>query len=312
MPPVHVAAAVIYDEFGRILLARRGENMHQGGLWEFPGGKLEVGETIKQGLRRELQEELGIELLQHRPLIKNLHHYSDKSVLLDVHLVKDYLGVPQGLEGQPLQWVEPKRLSDYAMPAADLPIITALNLPDSYLITGMDPSQPGQFLKKLQLALERGLRLVQLRAVGVSGQELLKLGEKALELCHEKGARLLLNGSPELAEVMGADGVNLNSLRLSEITHRPLSKEKLVAASCHSAAELSHAEAMELDFAVLSPVQQTSSHPEAVPLGWSDFASMVDNVTIPVYALGGMHQDDLAKAWEHGAQGIAGISCFWD
>ncbi len=312
MPPVHVAAAVIYDELGRVLLTKRGENTHQGGLWEFPGGKLETGETLTQALRRELQEELGIELLQHRPLIRNLHHYPDKTVLLDVHLVKEYQGVAQGLEGQPLEWVELSRLSEFPMPAADLPIITALNLPDSYLVTGLDPRLPEQFLRKLQQALERGLRLVQLRAGDISDQELLQLGTQAIELCHGHSARLLLNGSPELAQEMGADGVHLNSQRLTQLNQRPLSRDKLVAASCHSVAELNQAVAIELDFVVLSPVQHTLSHPEAMALGWSNFASMVDSTSIPVYALGGMQQDDLAKAWEQGAQGIAGISCFWN
>ena len=311
MPPVHVAAAVIYDDQGRILLTKRGENTHQGGLWEFPGGKLELGEGVAQGLQRELKEELGIELRQHRPLIKNLHHYSDKSVLLDVHLVKDYQGVPQGLEGQPLRWVVPSRLSEFSMPEADLPIITAVNLPDSYLITGPDPRQPEQFLGKLQKSLESGLRLVQLRAGDIPHQELLALGERSLKLCHAYGARMLLNGSPELAKEMDADGVHLNSNRLMQLRQRPLSKDKLVAASCHSIAELDHAVDAGLDFAVLSPVQQTTSHPEATPLGWGNFAAMLENISIPVYALGGMQSDDLAKAWEHGAQGIAGIGCFW-
>ena len=311
MPPVHVAAAVIYDDHGRILLTKRGENTHQGGLWEFPGGKLETGESVAQGLRRELKEELGIELLQHRPLIKNLHHYPEKSVLLDVHLVEDYQGVPQGLEGQPLEWVEPGRLSEFSMPQADLPIITAVNIPDSYLITGLDPKHPDQFLTKLQRSLQNGLRLVQLRVGGFPDRELLELGASALKLCHESSARLLLNGSPELAQEMGADGVHLNSKRLSQLRDRPLPADKLVAASCHSVAELDHAAAMGLDFVVLSPVQQTASHPAATPLGWNNFASMVDNTSIPVYALGGMQSGDLAKAWEHGAQGIAGIGCFW-
>ncbi len=312
MSPVHVAAAVICDDQGRVLLTKRGEDTHQGGLWEFPGGKLEDGETVAQGLWREIKEELGIELQVQRPLIKNLHHYPDKSVLLDVHLVTDYLGTPQGLEGQPLQWVEPTSLADYPMPAADLPVITAINLAERYLITGPDPRQPVQFLDRLQLALDRGLRLVQLRVGDITEPQLLELGKGALQLCHAKGARMLLNGSPELAMEMGADGVHLNSRRLLQLTARPLSKEKLVAASCHSQDELFHAAEIGLDFAVLSPVQKTSSHPEAMPLGWESFSAMVDEVGMPVYALGGMQESDLDTAWRNGAQGIAGIGCFWD
>ncbi|MCP3669764.1 MAG: Nudix family hydrolase [Gammaproteobacteria bacterium] len=310
--PIHVAAAVIRDARGRTLLTKRPEHLHQGGLWEFPGGKLELGETIWQALRREIREELGLQLLGHRPLIRNLHHYPDKSVLLDVHLVTDYQGIPVGLEGQPLEWVEPGCLSDYPMPAADLPVVRAIDLPDRYLITGPDPTRQGQFLNRLEQALGSGLRLVQLRAGDIPDDELLELGRGALELCHAKGARLLLNSSPELAEEIGADGVHLNSRRLHQQTERPLPETSLIAASCHTEEELSHAAAIGLDFAVLSPVQTTGSHPEAEPLGWGRFRGMVDSATIPVYALGGMRQSDLNTAWEHGAQGIAGISCFWN
>ncbi len=311
MSPIHVAAAVISDGHGRVLLTRRGEEMHQGGLWEFPGGKLEAGETVSQGLQRELKEELGIEMQGHRPLIRNLHHYPDRSVLLDVHLVTGYSGNPQGLEGQPLEWVKPGSLDEYPMPAADLPVLAALNLPDSYLITGQDQGEPKQFLQRLQQALNNGLRLVQLRVGSMPQHELLQLGRKAIKLCHAHDARMLLNGPTELALEMGADGVHLNSNRLGRLTCRPLSGDSLVAASCHSIAELSHAAEIGLDFAVLSPVQHTRSHPEAEPLGWQRFGQMVDSVGIPVYALGGMQPGDMERAWEYGGQGIAGISCFW-
>lgn len=311
MSPIHVVAGVINDDQGRILLTRRGEGTHQGGLWEFPGGKLEADEATVDGLRRELKEELGIDLLRSRPLMQNLHHYSDKSILLDVYLVTGYEGIPQGLEGQPLQWVEPGSLADYSMPAADLPVVTALNLPGRYLITGPDPREPEQFLDRLQQALDRGLRLVQMRVGDLPESELLDLGGRALSLCHANNARMLLNGSPGLAQEMGADGVHLNSNRLNLLTSRPLPKDGLVAASCHTVADLSHAAEIGVDFAVLSPVKKTSSHPEVVPLGWERFASMLEGTGLPVYALGGMQESDLDAVWQHGAQGIAGISCFW-
>ena len=135
---MHVAVAVIQDSSGRILLSRRADHAHQGGLWEFPGGKLDPGETLAQALKREIREELGIEVQSHSPLIRINHRYPDRSVLLDVHRVTAYSGVPEGREGQPLVWVAPESMRDYPMPAADRPIVTALRLPDSYLITGQD------------------------------------------------------------------------------------------------------------------------------------------------------------------------------
>jgi 8-oxo-dGTP diphosphatase len=102
---IHVAAAVVVDGLGRVLVSQRPGHVHQGGLWEFPGGKLEAGETAETGLKRELHEELGITVQAARPLIRVYHAYPDKPVLLDVWRVTRYSGEPAGLEGQPIDWV---------------------------------------------------------------------------------------------------------------------------------------------------------------------------------------------------------------
>jgi len=311
MQPLHVSVAVILDPQGRVLLSRRAEHLHQGGLWEFPGGKLEPGESVEQALRREIGEELGLRLLEHRPLIKHLHRYADKAVLLDVHLVTRFFGEPQGLEGQPLEWVEPGSLLDYPMPAADLPIIQAVTLPSRYLITGHDPLRIEPFMRRLDEALDAGIRMVQLRAGWIPGQALEVLSGAVLELCHSRGARLLLNASVEMVQRIGADGIHLSSKQLMGMQERPLGSDRLVAASCHNRDELSQAARLDLDFVVLSPVLTTTSHPQATPLGWGKFAELVELASLPVFALGGMQESLLHEAWEHGAQGIAGISCFW-
>ncbi len=308
---IHVAAAAIIDPEGRVLLTRRHDHLHQGGLWEFPGGKLEPGETVEVALRREIREELDLKLLAHRPLIQVRHHYPDRSVLLDVHLVTDYQGEARGMEGQPLAWVEPGELDRYPMPAADRPIVAALNLPDKYLITGADPTEPERFLACLERALEKGVRLVQLRAPGLPEALLAGLAEAAVALCHRKDARLLLNGTPELAERVGADGVHLNRHHLLVLDERPLGDDRLVAASCHSAEELARAAHLGADFVVLSPVLPTASHPDAVPIGWERFAELAAEMSMPVYALGGMREGLIPEAWAHGGQGIAGISGLW-
>jgi 8-oxo-dGTP diphosphatase len=311
MPPIHVAAAVIEDTRGRVLLTRRHDHLHQGGLWEFPGGKLEPGESIEQALGREIREELGLELLAHRPLIRIVHHYHDKSVLLDVHRVTAFQGEAQGLEGQPLAWVMPADLDAYPMPAADMPIVSAIRLPKRYLITGSDPSRPQQFLQHLEQALDNGLRLVQLRAPSLEEAAFRSLAQETLMRCHAQGARLLLNSAPELAQELGADGVHLNSGRLMALSSRPVGREMLVGASCHNAGELRRASELELDFALLSPVLPTASHPAAKPLGWQRFAALTDEAALPVYALGGMNEQLIPTAWTHGGQGIAGISGLW-
>ena len=142
MKRVHVAAAVIRDDSGKILIARRADSQHQGGLWEFPGGKVEADETVESALARELKEELGIVVGAARPLIKVRHDYPDKQVLLDVWEVSAFTGEPHGAEGQPLAWVTAKDLPNYEFPAANQPIVAAARSPGAYPITPDEQKTP--------------------------------------------------------------------------------------------------------------------------------------------------------------------------
>jgi 8-oxo-dGTP diphosphatase len=311
MPPVHVAVAVIQNRSGQILLSRRPEHVHQGGLWEFPGGKVETGESLTEALQREIHEELGIRVKSHQPLIRITHHYADKSVLLDVHRIASFTGEPEGREGQPLAWVGLDDFELYPLPAADVPIINALRLPAEYLVTGADPNQPEQFLEKLELALVNGVRMVQLRAPGLAVAAYQDLARQALVICNQHNAQLLLNADPQLVTDLGAHGVHLNSRRLMALETRPLPEGLWVSASCHNSKELAQAQRLGLDFVVLSPVLPTQSHPAAEPLGWEGFERLCDLISIPVYALGGVCRDHLEQARRSGAQGIAGITAFW-
>jgi 8-oxo-dGTP diphosphatase len=123
---VHVAVGVISDGGVNILVARRPEHVHQGGLWEFPGGKVEAGETVQQALQRELLEELAIDVQQCEPLLTVVHDYADKSVLLDVWWISEFSGVPHGREGQPLRWVCGAELSSLEFPKANRAIVAAV------------------------------------------------------------------------------------------------------------------------------------------------------------------------------------------
>jgi 8-oxo-dGTP diphosphatase len=122
---IHVAVGVIRDSQGKILITRRHADAHQGGLWEFPGGKLENGESVVQALRRELDEELAIQLESACALLQIEHDYGDKAVLLDVWLVEGFAGRAVGREGQPLRWVAAAELVDFSFPAANQPIVDA-------------------------------------------------------------------------------------------------------------------------------------------------------------------------------------------
>jgi 8-oxo-dGTP diphosphatase len=308
---VHVAAAAVADNKGRILIQRRSADVHQGGLWEFPGGKLEPGERADEALARELFEELGIHLRRFRPLIRTGHDYGDRHVVLDVYRVDEYEGDPAGKEGQPLAWVAPDDMDAAIFPAADRPVINALRLPSLYLITGDDPEAPDAFCKRLERALSSGIRLVQLRAHQLSDPAFAALARRIFPLCRAAGARLLLNRNPAAAASLPCDGLHLTAHALRRLSARPVAAPRLVGASCHDAEELEIAQQLGLDYVLLSPVKATVSHPGGRSLDWSGFSGLVESVCVPVYALGGLGRQDLSACFEHGGQGVASIRALW-
>jgi len=306
----HVVAAVVVNRSHQVLLAKRPADRHQGGLWEFPGGKVERGEQARAALARELHEELGIDVHDARPLITIRHDYPDKSVLLDVWRVTAFGGEPHGKEGQAIEWVSPHDLPRRDFPAANHSIVTAARLPSVYLVTP-EPDDTAGFLARLETLVTAGVDLVQLRAKKLDPSAYSRLARQVIPLCAEAGARLLLNSQPALAEELGAGGVHLTSDALMALQERPLSRDQWVAASCHCAEELDHACRIGVDFVVVAPVMATATHPGARPLGWRKLMQLAERATLPVYALGGMTWQDIATAWDHGCQGIASIAALW-
>ena len=311
MSIIEVAAGALQDAAGRVLLACRPEGVHQGGLWEFPGGKVEPGESVRQALARELEEELGIDIKACRPLIRVRHRYADRHVVLDTWLVSAWRGEPRGREGQPLQWTVPQEIDPASMPAADQPILKALSLPSRYVITPPQVENPSTFLGQLESTLDLGAKLVQFRVFGLEMPRWRQLVREADRACREAGATLLLNASLQETLALGVQGLHLNRQWLMRMNSLEEARGLLVGASCHDDRELRKAQALGVDFAVLSPVLPTASHPEARPLGWEGFTSLVQDANLPVYALGGMQPGMVERAWHHGAQGIAGISGLW-
>jgi len=309
--PVHVVAGVITDPRGRVLLARRTRGRHLAGLWEFPGGKVDPGETPEQALVRELHEELGIEVIVGAPVIGVPHRYPHKRLYLDVRRIASYRGTPKGLDGQALIWTPPQKLGSHPMPAADLPVTAALQQPDRYLITPAPEADLDRWLTNLQRALDAGVRRVQLRARGwTDAPAWADLCTRAVVSCRAVGAEVLVNGDIALASALGI-GVHLRAAQLTELRERPLPTAQLVAASCHDLEELKQAIRLGCDFAVLGPVHATDSHPGAQGIGWAGFAAMREHSVLPLYAIGGLAPADIPVSRRHGAQGIAAIRALW-
>lgn len=307
---IRVAVAVIQNEAGAVLISRRPDHTHQGGLWEFPGGKVEADEPVEQALAREIHEELGLDVRKARPLIRIHHDYSDKKVLLDVWRITEYSGSPVGREHQVIEWVAGEALKACAFPVANYPIITAVQLPSRLLITP-EPHSICDFLGQLEQAFMHGIRLVLLRAKRLDGSRLQNLATEVCKLAEDYGARVLLSADAGLVRRAGAHGIHLSSTQLMQVDQRPLEPSYLVSASCHRAAEIDKANRIGVDFALASPVLPTQSHPGVTPIGWMGFRTLADCAQIPLFALGGMQPDMLDCAWSHGAQGIAAIRGLW-
>lgn len=307
---VSAAVAVILREDGRVLLGQRPPDKIWAGWWEFPGGKIEAGETPLHALARELEEELGIEVEQSYPWITRSFDYPERTVKLHFHIVRRWSGEAHGREGQLLSWQEPAALEVGPMLPANAPVLQALQLPAVYAISNLAELGEELFFAKLQQALANGLRLIQLREKQLALPALRTLAQRVMQVAAPFAARVLINcDDADLAQAMGADGIHLSSRALMALATRP--PRGVCAASCHNLRQLQHAALLGLDFVVLSPVLPTVSHPEASTLGWHSFAQLIAEYPLPVYALGGMQPSDMEQAWLHGAHGIAMQRAGW-
>jgi 8-oxo-dGTP diphosphatase len=340
---VEVAAAVIERPDGSFLMASRPPGKVYAGWWEFPGGKIEPGETARHALDRELHEELGLEVETAYPWLNRAFDYEHARVMLRFFRVTSWRGTPHPHEGQEqLAWVHDAAAPDVApILTANGPILKGLSLPLVYGISSATELGSNEFLRRLDAALARGLRLVQLREKDLAKTELAELAKAVADRCTAHGARLMINGDSALANDLlnslpagpasrhshvggnpvniwapafaGATkpgiGIHLTSLQLMALAARP--DLEWVGASCHNASELARAAELELDFVVLGPVLPTASHPGAPHLGWDRFEALIRDYPLPVFALGGLTHADLDAARRRGAHGIALKSGAW-
>jgi 8-oxo-dGTP diphosphatase len=307
---LHVVAGVLRDGTGRVLLAQRPAGRAHAGLWELPGGKVEAGESPESALRRELGEELGVRPGGLRPLLRVPWRYPARAILLEVLEVDGFEGVPQGREGQALAWVAPDRLWEWPMPDADRPVAAALRLPRDYAITADPGDDAGALHADAVRRIGRGARLLQLRAPRLATPALIDVARRLGALAAEHGVQLLANAEPGAVAAVEGLGVHLGSARLAVLSERPLPAPRLVAASCHDAAELARAASLDCDFAVYGPLRATPTHPGVPGVGWERLAADCTECPLPLFALGGVGPEDLPRARAAGAFGVAGIRAF--
>lgn len=309
MKSVDVAAAVLLRPDGTFLLGQRAADTFYPGYWEFPGGKVEPGESPHDALVRELAEELEIEVLAATPWIVREHVYEHAHVRLHFFRVTRWRGELRDHVHAALEWQRPGKTTVAPMLPANAPVLAALELPPLYGVThAWQVGIPAQ-LAALGAALDRGLKLVQLREGQLPDMQRESFVAAAVARCQQRGCRVLVNGDAQLARAVGADGLHLPARQLMALDRRPVFP--LVAASCHERHELEHAARIGCDFAVLGPVMPTATHPGQAGIGWEGFAELAAGLPLPVYAIGGLELADLAAAQAAGAQGIAAIRAAW-
>ena len=307
--PVDVAVAVLIRSDGAVLLAQRPSSKVYSGYWEFPGGKTEPGEPVAEALRREIREELGIEIERAYPWITRVFTYPHATVRLHFFRVTDWRGEPRALEHQAIAWQRPGAIELAPLLPANGPVLRSLLLPAEYAITRAGELGVEPFLLRLEARLRAGLKLIQVREKAFARQAAEAFARRVIALAHAHRAKVLVNADAALARDIGADGVHLTAEQLRSAPARP--DLPWCGASCHSSEELQRAEALGVDFVVLGPVHATPSHPDTVPLGWERFGEIARGAAVPVYALGGIVPRDLEQALSCGAHGIAMVRGSW-
>lgn len=304
LPLVNVAIAVIQKQDGRILMAERPFGTKSAGFWEFPGGKFEPGESAEQALKRELHEEVGICVNAAYPLICFAYTYPDKIVKLHVYRVLTWDGTPSGREGQRISWEDPTSVKVTPLLPANERVLQTIVLPLTYAIVTVRAGTSAKTLTRLKYLLEQGARLIQVRIQHISnpGQHV-QILRPIVNLAHRYGAKVMVSGSETTVLKSGADGLHLSANQLMNTTVQ--SRTTLLSASCHNENELAHAAALGANFVTLSPVCSTPAHPDMSGMGWRKFSELVKNLSMPVYALGGLDSNDLATAMRYHAYGIA-------
>ncbi|ADY82364.1 putative bifunctional protein [Acinetobacter pittii PHEA-2] len=296
-PIVDVAIAILIHR-GKILVGWREEQQHQGGKHEFPGGKVEQGETPEEACRREIYEEVGIGLKDWHQFDYIHHEYDD--IIVNLHLFHSY--VPDELLNlihQPWAWYTREQLLHLNFPKANKDIIKRLYWP--HLIK----------ISNTLSMVESSEALLYWRIENEAEQQYI---EQLTALDEGQRSSLIINVdiwwqlSPELQKQIKT--VHLKQSQLMNLHKGDLTVGVRYIAACHDAVSLKQAQQIGCDAVFISPVKSTTTHPEAVALGWERFSDLAQNSQIPVFALGGVHPDDLATAQQHGAYGLAGIRNF--
>ena len=309
---VHVVIAILQNNKQEVLVSRRKTDVHLGGLLEFPGGKVEKNESPESALRREIKEELNVDIINAVPLIQIPYHYSDRKIILDAFLVDDYSGTVSGHEGQVVFWQKREALNESEYPAANYGVIRALQLPKTFPVTPNFSDDSDVFLANFERVVSNeATHIIQLRSHDLPISDYISLAKQCADLCEKHSVKLVLNRDIKALDGLQASGLHLTSDSLLNTDVRPLSHQYLVGASCHNIKEVERANSLRLDYIFVGPVIEKNHSVNGVRLGWDGFIALSRRSEVPVYAIGGLSDTDLGDCIDNGGQGVAAIRDFW-
>ncbi len=306
---IDVAVGVLITPDHQVLLASRPEGKPYAGWWEFPGGKLEAGESVAQALARELHEELNFDILNAFPWVTLEHVYEHAHVRLHFTRVTLWQGQPSAREGQQFAWFSLKGELPKPLLPATVPTLRWLQLPSVIGISYANVIGLASFIQAFERQLVQGLKALIVREPDWSDEQVDTLLQALLPRAREHQAQIFVSSRHARRLWYGADGVHLRSADAAVLTQRP--DLEWVGVSVHGAQEINHAAALKADFCVLGSVMPTATHPGTPTLGWPGFMQTKGHNALPVYAIGGLRRTDLDIAQAHGAHGVALMRDLW-
>jgi 8-oxo-dGTP diphosphatase len=306
-----VAAGILLQANGQFLLASRPIGKPYAGYWEFPGGKLEQDESALAALKRELSEELGIDVIEATPWLCQRFDYPHASVELYFFRVSAWAGELHAKEGQSFAWQTPLQLNVSPILPANGPILRGLSLPTTLLISPAGLVDDDTFIAKLSAHWQHSNASLLLREPQRNAEQYAQICARVAQIARPLGAKLIGHGQIEHIAALPVDGIHLTSSQLGSISARPLGFD-WVGASTHNQDQLAQVQALGLDYACLGHVNPTASHPDQAPLGWDQFAQLLAHGwAFPCFAIGGQTRQTLAQAQAEGAHGVAILSEAW-
>lgn len=302
-PLVEVAVCVVQTSDGRVLLAERTTRQVAAGYWELPGGKIEAGEAPQHAAARELREETGLTPIGLAPWLSYEHQFPTKRLRLHFFRAQGWQGSPHGREGQRLAWVSPGDPHTRPILPSNDRALFALSLPRTYMVADFCAGNgPDVVLAKMRDALSSGSTLMRVRINATSPGQAATLLARVAGLAAAFPAARLFAPSTMDARRAGLAGVHSSSHALRQSIARPTAL--FWAATCHTESDLARAVSLGADFIVLSPIQTDPEWPSQAPIGWDGLRRYAANSPVPIYAHGGLTQNDAQATQKAGAAGL--------